>query len=983
MIKIILCTITSLFILSNNAYSSKISEKVSLQLKWKYQFQFAGFIIAKEKGFYENVGLNVELKEYKKNTSIIKDVLSNESTFGIYDSSLILETLKGKPLLAVMAILQESPNILMGLKSSNIKTLEDLNNKKLALYENLNAMTVVSMLQSNHVKYKSSNVIFDLDKLISKEVDMSSAYITNEPFVAREKGLEIITFNPKDYGFDSYGDILFTSQDRLKDDPELVHNFYNASKKGWEYAFNNIEETVNIIYNKYNTLQKSKKALTYEAHELKKLSGTENNFGNLDKNKIKSIALLLTFMINDKYDLRNLNNFIYKIDNKKIYLTKEEQEYLQNQDKINMCYNTSVTPYTMLEKGNPVGVSVDYLRLVEKKINKKFNFIYVDTIQKQFEMLYNKKCTTVPVIQTSPQAVPFVTSTVAAGKDNIVLVTKIDEPYIFNMEILNTKKIGIHKDYVHLSSYLDENHPMIKYIKIEGNGLEKVENGELFGVIGTSIEMNYDLNENYKNSLKIMAEYPDSYIEGGIGVHTDELILLSILNKAVSSLEPVKRKDVFDKWINVKYKTIIDYTLVWEIIFVAAILILIFLFWNKRLNKEIIKRKKAEQVLQYITDAHIDFMNDLPIGIISQDLVSKEESYYNKKFYDMFGWDLEEINTYDKWFMNAYPDENYRIQVMKIWEEKRKEAKRKNSSYSSPIEVNITCKDGTTKWCQVNYYEKKEFLNAGIFVDISELKKVEKNLFDLNANLEKRVNTEVSKSREKDIMLQQQYKMASMGEMIENIAHQWRQPLAQINSTILLTHAILDKNNMHNSNLEEKFLEIEALTDYMSKTINDFQNFLNPNKNKETFFLYEALEKSLFIIKGSLDSHYIEIITDVDKTLKAQLYRNELEQVFVILIHNAIDALVNRKIENPKIFINIYKNDTHFILEVADNAKGIDTEIIKKVFDPYFTTKHKTQGTGLGLYMATKIVENGFNSKISAENTKSGVCFKILLKNER
>jgi signal transduction histidine kinase/ABC-type nitrate/sulfonate/bicarbonate transport system substrate-binding protein len=821
-------------------------EEVSLQLKWKYQFQFAGFIIAKEKGFYKDVGLDVELKEYNENTNIIKDILSQKSTFGINDSSLILEAMEGKPLVAMMAIFQESPNILMGLKSSGIKTLEDLNNKNLALYKDVSAMTILSMLKANHINYKFNDVIFGVDKLISKEIDMSTAYITNEPFVAREKGLEIVTFNPKDYGFDSYGDILFTSQDKLKKDPEQVRDFYEASKKGWEYAFNNIDETVNLIYDNYNTLEKSKKALTYEANVLKEITDIENNFGNLDAKKIKSIANLLSFMINGKYDLKNLDNFIYKTNSKDIYLTPKEKAYLESKESIKMCYNTSIKPYTMLENGQPLGVSVDYLREVEKKINKKFEFIYTDTIKEQFTMLYKKKCLALPVVQTSPQAVPFVKSTIPAGKDNLVLVTKIDEPYIFNMDKLKNKKIGIDKDFVHLATYLDKHYPQIEYIKVKGNALKQVQNGELFGAIGSSIMMNYELTQKYKDSLKVMTDYSDSYVEGSIGVHADEPILLSILNKAVASMDDVTQDDVFNKWINVNYKEIVDYVLVWQVIFVSFILISITLFWNRRLKREVKKRKE-----------------------------------------------------------------------------------------------------------------------------------VENQLFDLNKSLENKIKIEIEKNTKQQVILMQQSKLVQMGEMIENIAHQWRQPLAQINSSVLLIDTVLMKNQFNNTQVEDKLLEIESLTDYMSKTIDDFKNFFHPNKEKSTFTIENAVNKSYDIVKGSIKVHHIKTKIDISENLQCYSHLEELQQVILTILNNAIDALVIKAIKSPKISLKAYEQEKNIILEIQDNAQGIDEKIINKIFEPYFTTKHKSQGTGLGLYMAKMILESGLEGSLSVENRLDGACFII------
>ena len=319
----------SLLLMTYSIQSSTL-EKVSLQLNWKFQFEFAGFMIAKEKGFYRDVGIDLELKEYEDGIHISDEVLNNQSHFGVSDTTIVLNAIQGKPIVGLMATFQHSPFVLLGLKSSGIKTLQDLNNKSLSLFAEIDGITILSMLKSNHIKYQPYPKVFDLSKLISKEVDMISAYATNEVFVAQEQGLDIITFDPKDYGFDSYANILFTSKETIKKHPEMVRNFYNATKKGWKYAFENIDEVVEFIFNNYNTLGKSKKALLFEANTLKEMSEYDKNFGNLDLGKLKSISNLYTFLISGKYDISNLNNFIYKEEDTNILLTKDEIEYLKN-----------------------------------------------------------------------------------------------------------------------------------------------------------------------------------------------------------------------------------------------------------------------------------------------------------------------------------------------------------------------------------------------------------------------------------------------------------------------------------------------------------------------------------------------------------------------------------------------------------------------------------------------------------------------------
>ena len=965
-------------------------EKVKLQLKWKNQFQSAGFIVAKEKGFYRELGLDVSLVEYMNNTKTVDDLESGKIQFAVSDSSAILSRMNGSKIKAILVILQKSPFVLLSLKSSNINSVKDLNGKKIALVDEENGVIIKSLLKSNHIRYSEENATFDLKKLLSKEFDVITSYISNEPFVAKENNIEVSIINPADYGFDGYGDILITSEKLIQTNPKLVSKMYEATKKGWLYAFENIEEVSGLIYKKYNTLDKSKRALEFEGEKLKKLSAYGKNFGALDLAKVKSIGQLYSFMIKGKHSIENLNDFEYKPAKAHIYLTKEEQEYLDSMDSIPMCYYTTLSPYTMMKSGKPVGVSVDYFKEVEKIINKKFNLIYANTIKEQFTLAYEKKCLAVPIIQTAPQTVPFIKATLAGGKDNLVLVTRIDEPYIFNMDKLNTKKIGINKEFIHLTEYLDTNHPEIKYIKIEGNGLKQVENDELFGAIGTSIIMNYELNKKFKNSLKVMTDYPDSYVQGSIGVHSDEVILLSILNKAISIMEPITQEEIFDKWIDEKYEKITDYTLVWKIIFVSSILILISLLWNRRLKLEIKKRKVIEDEksiifdkLQQIANGYVEFIDELPIGMVSSDPMGIEESHYNRTFFKMFGWNLEEIDTIDKWFAKAYPNEEYREEVIKEWGEKVEEAKRENRSSSTPMEVKVTCKDGSIKWCQARYYEKMKFINAGIFVDISERKKAEDSLFELNRSLEERVEFEISKNKKHQLLMMEQVKLAQMGEMIENIAHQWRQPLAQVNISIFIIDELLKRNNFTNELIDSKLLEIEDLTEYMSNTIDNFQNFFNSEKEEVLFYIREIIEKSITIIQGTLSSNFTKVEVNVDSLLEFKGYPLELQQVLVVLLSNANDVLKTRKINNPNITINIEDLADTYVVSISDNAGGVNIDNLEQVFEPYYTTKHKSQGRGIGLYMAKMIIEEGMKGKLTLENKTLGACFSIKILKEK
>jgi len=224
-----------------------------------------------------------------------------------------------------------------------------------------------------------------------------------------------------------------------------------------------------------------------------------------------------------------------------------------------------------------------------------------------------------------------------------------------------------------------------------------------------------------------------------------------------------------------------------------------------------------------------------------------------------------------------------------------------------------------------------------------------------------------------------QSKMATMGEMMENIAHQWRQPLSQINSAVLLLDGILEHKGIEDKRIEEKLVEIESLTRYMSRTINDFKNFLKQKKELVSYGLEEVLDKVILLNKSSLEQNEITLEYKVDKTLTLEGYPYELQQVFLVLINNAIDALKSREITNPKIYIECASDDRDVTIEICDNAGGIDIDIIDKIFNPYFTTKKDIEGSGLGLYISKMMIEESMHGALCVKNNRSGACFIVTI----
>lgn len=246
-------------------------------------------------------------------------------------------------------------------------------------------------------------------------------------------------------------------------------------------------------------------------------------------------------------------------------------------------------------------------------------------------------------------------------------------------------------------------------------------------------------------------------------------------------------------------------------------------------------------------------------------------------------------------------------------------------------------------------------------------------------NLELKINEEIFKRTEQEKLLIQQSKLASMGEMIGNIAHQWRQPLGEL-SAILMNLQVKHKfNDLNGEVLLESIQQCNKINAYMSNTISDFQNFFTPSKNKEVFEISEACQRSISILQASIKYHNIEFHFDISEKMEVLGYPNEFAQALLNILSNAKDVLSSRKINNPYIRMQLKKGFKYMLIVIEDNGGGIGLDDIDRIFEPYFTTKYATQGTGIGLYMTKMIIENNMNGIINVKNTSEGALFTIKL----
>jgi PAS domain S-box-containing protein len=276
-------------------------------------------------------------------------------------------------------------------------------------------------------------------------------------------------------------------------------------------------------------------------------------------------------------------------------------------------------------------------------------------------------------------------------------------------------------------------------------------------------------------------------------------------------------------------------------------------------------------------------------------------------------------------------------------------------------------KDGWFYWVYANIeplYDSKGRIDSyiSIRVDITE-----------NEILTQKIAQEEEKRRKQEKLIQQQSRLAQMGEMISMIAHQWRQPLSAITAAAGSIIIKTQLKKLDNETAKDLANKIKDFSQHLSYTIDDFRDFFKPNKIKTDTTYKKIIDSTLSIIHSSIEDRNIELIIDIKDETELFTYENEVKQVVLNLIKNAEDALIENETKEP--FIKIEAKET--TLTISDNAGGVPEEIIDKIFDPYFSTKSQKDGTGLGLYMSKTIIEEHCKGKLIVKNGKIGAIFKI------
>jgi len=1079
-------TLLLFFFLFTSSYAKM--ESVTLQLQWKNQFQFAGYYMAIEKGYYNDAYLDVKLLEYKQGSDTLKKVLSGEVNYAIGRSSLILQRANGKNIVLLSAILQSSPLAMVTKKSSEIDSIEKFKDKRFSITLNEANTSLYPILLSKNIDKNSVKVLTTSTKikdLLANKTDIITLYTSNQEYSLIKKGIEYNIFYPKDYGFDFYDDILYTNEKETIHHKARTKNFVNASRLGWQYAFDNIEETVDLILSKYNTQNKTRDELLYEANTLKKLAfANGKNLGNIDKNKIQRIADMYHLM-GLTNSIINQDNFIFNDTNNKIHLTKEEKSFLKKHKTIKVHNELNWPPYNFNIDGVPKGYSIDFMNLIAKKLDLQIQYIQGNSWSEFMKKFQNNEVDVMMNIVKNQQREKFMnfSSDYAISTKSIFT----NDESINDLDDLKDKTISIQKDsFIH--QYFKNNFPNEKlYLAKDAlDSIIAVINGKADAVIENFAVINYLLLKN-SLSIKYVKVLSDPMMLSSlhIATHKDNILLKDIIQKGIDSVTDEEKTELQLKWLgktNIQKKSIYtqeeqeylqnNKTITmcnnnnWEPISfqdseqsnkLRGISIDTLSIIEEKLNikfkhiptsswkeaQEYFQNKKCDILPAAIKTSNREkyanftkpFLN-LPLAIftaknkpltnslseLSDKSWSREKGsglittikkeYPQTKVTETSGIkeSLELVNNNKVYFtiatlpvassimmkyqfnniqISGYPNIIYKLaiavqkdnmmllnildkalgqitpkqhnDILKSWSNTSIEYPYINSSLIIKILLFLAVIAIFIFYRQ--YLLKKSNENLQMLVDNKT-----QELQELNTSLEHKIAKAIVEKRKQDKILDNQSKMVSMGEMIGNIAHQWRQPLSVISTGVTGMQVQKEYGLLTDEQFNKTCEMINENAQYLSKTIDDFKNFIRGDRIKQMFNLKDTIDTFIHLVEGTIKNKNIKIIIDTQETLKINGYENELIQCFINIFNNAKDALDEKKIETKLIKISTFLKNDKVIIKIQDNGLGIDPKIMDKIFEPYYTTKHMSQGTGLGLHMTYKLIVDGMHGTIIASN---------------
>ena len=612
----------------NNRHSMNNLDHVTLQLHWKYEFEFAGFIAAKEKGFYRDAGLDVTLKEFHVGTDIIGDVLSHKATYGIYNSSTLVEYLRGKPIVLVASFFKRAALVL--LTQPSIKTPKDLIGKRvMCSSKNDMQLNFGPYLKGHGVALDSFTYVpetFRVDEFAEGKIDAMTAYVSDQPYKLDKMGIKYNVLDPSNDNLFTLQEELFTSADETANHPQRVKAFREASIKGWQYALSHKQELIDIIHKKYAP-QIPLDALKYEANAVDKLILPYiYDIGSIDINFLHKQSKLFKKVYKIGKN-RNINDFIYYTDMNGVAFTDDEEQYIQEHknNPIPMCINYDFLPVDGVENGKYVGMMADLYKVISQKTGLDFTPVVSKSEQDLFEHLQHKKCQLISITATHVHNFTTIKTTKPIVSTHFTLISKLDKSFIHNPKNLKNKLLLV--DRPSYKNYLNYLYPYIN-IEVETNKkrmVEKVLSNRAYSIVTIDEKADYFIDKYGNGKLKINGFLAKNHeLQASVGVQKDVPLLFSIIQKTLDTIPESQIQNIMERWRLTRYHEVVDYTLVIAIVLGMGIILLIMFYYQnklKRFNSKL-ERSVAEKTKEL---SQINDSLEMSVQEKVEELIQKDE----------------------------------------------------------------------------------------------------------------------------------------------------------------------------------------------------------------------------------------------------------------------------------------------------------------------------------------------------------------------
>lgn len=943
--------------------TENVPEKITIQLKWRHSFQFAGYYAAKEKGFYAEEGLDVDLKEREISKPYIEEVVKGNAEYGTADAGLLLHRAKGEPIVLLKQIFQHSPLIFIAKKENGIVSPYEMIGKKVRFDPGSGNFAPLTAMLTETIGNLSQIIpvpqSYDLREFVEGDVDVISAYLSSQPFELEKMGVEFTIINPQNYGVDFYGDNLFTTEQELSTHPQRVAKVIRATLKGWKYALEHQKELIDIIIKKYNK-NAGPEQLAYEAKMTERMIIPDLiRLGSVNHRRYSRIAEIYA-------ELGLLsgaivpNDFIF--DDKmeqQVTLSSKEKSWLSEHPVLRVGVVHMGEPLEFLNKdGSLHGISIEYLEKIAGKIGVRLEFIH-DSLEKLVIQLRNKELDVLTNVGITPERRGVLLFTEPYLEIPIGVFATEKFNFIWSLEVLADKPVAVLENSV-IREFLNVNHSEIETVPVTAieEALRLLEEEKVFAFMGNMLTTNYVINKEGHFSIHMVGDTPYASYQA-FAVENASTVLHGILQKALDAIPPSERNTISNKWIMKSYEKKTDYSLLWKVGLVALFFSFCIFLWNRRLATEVARRTSALQDSEARFRA---FMDNAPAysAIKDEDL----SLIYANKLYQQLLERAEKEGTpalaYDQKTADTIAHSEREILSGKSDLEKlefKTDITGIGERYILDFKFPIILSGGMRLLGSLSY-------------DVTEQ------------------NTARHERERLETQLRQAQKMEAVGRLAGGVAHDYNNML---NVILGYTELALERIKPTDP-LYGDLKEVWNAADRSAEITRQLLAFARKQTvNPRVLSLNDTVDNMLKMLRRLIGEDIDLVWLPGSGLWPVNMDRSQLDQILANLCVNARDAINNVgkvTIETGNISFDetycaihhgFYPGD-FVMLAVSDDGRGMEKETLERIFEPFFTTKGVSRGTGLGLSTVYGIVkQNGGFINVYSEPDK-GTTFKVYLK---